>query len=608
MQRAMTLGLARHACFSSGMLKCSLLAQSARVRGLTTLVAGLLQVTTDYEVAHVSYLQHHEWGAEYVGSLQQKLHGFALNDHFRGMPFSAVVAEVYERSKGLVLIVGAQVDGHLLLNFQGQLQTSPQVVVAITCSYGFCKQFANTSQDWYNHFVSRRLEASRGLSSMQRTVMASLEGTEQQNKFRRFNSCLDTPGEIVCTHLDTSTAKAVPGTPAVATPAALQATDLRPAKGPPIMLVVVGCQQSTWLQVAAVMQSLWQPYLPSLPPLIILSRDAPPKSLVNEYEPRGCSFLAGPLLRMDVLLAAGVQEVSAVLILRGEDKAADQSVVLADYEMVSICALIEQVIAASDAEEPPFAVYDFGSTHAVHLLEQATVEDMEATEGQLSGALVVAARPSRKERGPHPPRSDLSKLGLKLIRFRDTSTGVFMHLFFHGMGSHEMAFAEAMRIRLILHHRFISGQAFSPDFFGGMLGHMIHFPGTLEFVDALAMPGKRDQTSFPWQVQCPEQWVGRRFHDLLLAWLSQSEDSDLQGCGPAIVLGLYREYKAGNGSGPAVDMKKGYSVTLPKPDTLLRASDLITVLAPRQFGASFERRGLLGKGCHSDAPKDTQTI
>merc|ERR1712110_746518 len=64
---------------------------------------------------------------------------------------------------------------------------------------------------------------------------------------------------------------------------------------------------------------------------------------------------------------------------------------------------------------------------------------------------------------------------------------------------------------VLFHPRFAAGQVFTPELWGVMLGHMYYMPAVIEIVEALAMPHRREQRAFPWQMRVPSAFVGRSF-------------------------------------------------------------------------------------------------
>lgn len=139
---------------------------------------------------------------------------------------------------------------------------------------------------------------------------------------------------------------------------------------------------------------------------------------------------------------------------------------------------------------------------------------------------------------------------------------------------------------VLFHPRFAAGQAFTPDILGGILGHIFHFPLTVQLVEAFTMPARTHQTSFPWQVRCPREWRKRPFGDLLCAWLQQG-DPQIPDCGPALCVAIYRERRQAGQS---------YNMTVPPRDEVLQESDSIMVFGTKDFGRTMMERGLLRGG------------
>eukprot|EP00928_Gymnodinium_smaydae_P054890 TRINITY_DN38589_c0_g1_i1.p1 TRINITY_DN38589_c0_g1~~TRINITY_DN38589_c0_g1_i1.p1 ORF type:complete len:1064 (+),score=149.37 TRINITY_DN38589_c0_g1_i1:200-3391(+) len=118
--------------------------------------------------------------------------------------------------------------------------------------------------------------------------------------------------------------------------------------------------------------------------------------------------------------------------------------------------------------------------------------------------------------------------------------------------------------------QFACGQCFSLSFLGEMLGREYYVPSTMEVLQALVMPARRGQTSFPWLVPVPTDFLGHKFSELYAAWVSSAD--------AAVPLGLYRALP-GKESPPL-----GYVVTNPSPDTVLYCTDRIYVLASTSWG------------------------
>jgi len=227
-------------------------------------------------------------------------------------------------------------------------------------------------------------------------------------------------------------------------------------------------------------------------------------------------------------------------------------------------------------------------------------------------------------RGEASLRQELARRGKRMLapfwRVTQVARNVCLDLFsntdladFDADGEEaESEAPHALNAKLFFQRRFAAGQAFTLDFFGNALGHIYHFPPSIELMEALTMPARRGQASYPWQVRCPPEWAGRAFGELLRVWLLGG-DAELPEAGTALALALYRaRAEAAGGSGSEDDQPPvasqaslarggGYNVTLPAPSSELRASDLVTVLAGQRFGQLMAQRGLL---CGAEAGAD----
>merc|ERR1712224_998165 len=99
------------------------------------------------------------------------------------------------------------------------------------------------------------------------------------------------------------------------------------------------------------------------------------------------------------------------------------------------------------------------------------------------------------------------------------------------------------------------------------------------------MPARRKQTSLTFQVHCPLKWIGHTFGELVKSWLLE-QDALLKDVGPVIAIALYRTHGSG-------EDRQCCMVCAPTKDTILAASDLVTVLAPVAFGKVMHDHGLI---------------
>lgn len=365
-----------------------------------------------------------------------------------------------------------------------------------------------------------------------------------------------------------------------------------------IMLVVVGLLDETiWSQVVVFLRTLRQPFLPHHQHVTVLTSTAPPPDVIGAFEQLSAAFLVGPLHRVRNLLDAGIMESQTIVLLRGhshevesQQRGGDMGTAagmgaLADYELISVAGIMERILADSPRDQ--FIIYDLGCLDSVRLVEYTKNEVFRALR--------------RHQATLHYSQTESFKSDLQELSFCSRMASLFKQLASNGQDFFASDHVDVSNDKLQFEQFFSSGQAVTEDLFGGMLGYMHHFPALIEFVEAFALPGQQRQISFPWQVRCPLQWVGRAFGELLLAWAGE-HDSQLGDCGSVLVLAVYRKRE------PLRRMRRagvrigryekcggieGYNITLPGQLTTLLESDLLTVMGGRRFGEVMGQLGLL---------------
>eukprot|EP00747_Dinoflagellata_sp_TGD_P033755 gnl/TRDRNA2_/TRDRNA2_136825_c0_seq1.p1 gnl/TRDRNA2_/TRDRNA2_136825_c0~~gnl/TRDRNA2_/TRDRNA2_136825_c0_seq1.p1 ORF type:complete len:540 (-),score=60.36 gnl/TRDRNA2_/TRDRNA2_136825_c0_seq1:64-1602(-) len=378
-----------------------------------------------------------------------------------------------------------------------------------------------------------------------------------------------------------------------------------------ITLLVTGeATDTSWQQVVAFIRMLRQPWLPVHQPLIVLAASAPPDEILKAYLDHQVIFLGGPLLQAGNLLEAGVLDAQTVVVLRSDDNkdvGSGVGSVLTDYNAVLVASEVDEILAGSKREH--FAIFEFATTHAVHLVENAAslVRGKPARQPSVQDCFVRKSSSQQWLDTSSQMRCATDSFQLykafgcsfRLAHLCQVIASVFTTLFTKGFAEGEEQAAEALHTKLIFHSRFAAGQIFTPDFFGGMFGHIFHFPGTIELVEALTMPSWRGQSNYPWQVRCPPKWIGHRYGDLVYSWIS-GDDEDIKGCGAVIIVAVYREQARDDGNDDDDDQCStsetkhvSYNITMPGPSMSLRASDALTVLAGEEFGTVMASKGLL---------------
>jgi len=131
------------------------------------------------------------------------------------------------------------------------------------------------------------------------------------------------------------------------------------------------------------------------------------------------------------------------------------------------------------------------------------------------------------------------------------------------------------------HPRFASGNICTAAALGSLLAKSFYTPGIVELIQFLCLHEGCGEDAYPWQVAVPQSFLGKTYGDL-------AEDFGKPGQG-ALCLGLFRLCFPETGS------SAGYVLTNPTPSTVLRPSDLVSVVAPAAFGkACFEKGMVIG--------------
>ncbi|CAE8627219.1 unnamed protein product, partial [Polarella glacialis] len=556
--RASTLGLPKSRHFSATQLKCSVFVQSTRVKGFTTLIRGLLAAHSNFSPRFLAELEasnSRDWRLQYAQSLHRDVRGFLISKRFVGKAFPEAAREIYQKSEGKLLLVGAQEDGMMKLNYDGVL-TEDQCVLAIAANQEAYIDVANVSKDWRRAMLAERAARQARRIDFEDDIYDSTFDLEA----RGYATAVEEP----------ETLKPPNGGDFLVHGSALK--ELRSSESL-ILLILDGDAASTSQQLVAFLRTLRQPGFPLNQPVIVLSRHPVPQAIVKHYQVASCAFVNGPLLSIQTLKAAGVKEATNIVILQGESGLAVNQGALADSQTVALCGYIEQALGHEEAwgTSGPFKIYEYGFSQSVFLVEHMCK--------LLSTQRVQQNSQVRGDKAAHHLLTEqaddmlaISGCGSWLSAF----CNLLKMIFKQGRFVHD----PVVNDQLLLNSCFAAGQASTPDFYGAMFGHMFKFPCTIEFVEAISMPRQRGQDSTIWQVPCPSEWVGKRFEELLVALASgkASGFGTFSGCG--LLLALYRQAdKYGMPFGC-----DGFLYTLPPPDTTLESEDLLTVLADSDFG------------------------
>jgi len=134
--------------------------------------------------------------------------------------------------------------------------------------------------------------------------------------------------------------------------------------------------------------------------------------------------------------------------------------------------------------------------------------------------------------------------------------------------------------------RYAGGRVFIRSQLGALYAQAYRTPGILELAEALVMPSRRGQVSYPWLIEIPSDFDGRPYGDLVQACLTDGLQLSVdrnQGRNPILPVGLFR----GEDSGLGIR----YVFSNPPPETLVMPSDKMYVFASEAWGHAYTSRG-----------------
>jgi len=587
--RAISVGVAPERCYSAYELKCSILALTTMCKGLLATLASLLQETTEFEINEFSK-SHHEniWFKEYKWGLQWTLHGFVIDPKFIGKPCGEFAAEVYRNSDGRVLVIAAQHNGHLYINWAGEMSAN-QICIAITDTKASLEQFSDPEQIWRHRFAMARCA--------QRHLVPHSQHQKSKNYHRkRLHRITCSENSMVHKELiaDSTAASAIGSY--------VGAAHLERIFQSPnfVLVLVLGSGHSVWQQVAACITAFRLQGQPSHQPVVVMSYASPPNDFVKEWSHRNVVFLTGNLLVKQNLFLSGVTKAHSIIVLNSQATEVFQGSdgVLKDHEAVVLAALIEELC---EQESSPaaghFNVYEFSSTDSLCVLETTVRLALVCPSpshhlmNMMSEVKHMERQSTFRKSKVETMRNDLYEL-IKPLMTTLWVFKIFLRTIFCNEADSDVSpeLEAAASKKLVMQRRFAAGQVFTPDFYGCLMGHIFHFPATIEFVEALVMPDRLNQTSHVWQVSVPPEWLGKEYSSLSEAWIA-GKDTKLGLCGTVIPFAIYRSYTDLNEL--SIPGCNGFQITLPKRSEILRAADLITVFATPEFAKVMASRLLL---------------
>jgi len=221
-------------------------------------------------------------------------------------------------------------------------------------------------------------------------------------------------------------------------------------------ILLLLCQPDLqWQQVVAFIRPLRAEYLTEYVPIIVMGPGFPPSEMWDMFE--DVCYVNGSPESRDELEGVGAQHAERVVLLAGPPNP-DFEARLADSQAMVVNSLLEMLFKDHGVDK--FCIFEY--THP-------------------GNALILPATP---------------------ISMAPGSSG--KHIL-----DDEMCLSSP---------RFASGRIMVPSLFGSLFANAYETPGIMELFEALSMPSRREQRSFPFMlpplIAIAKDWVGRTYGDL----------------------------------------------------------------------------------------------
>lgn len=566
--RAVAMGLDMATCFDANEFKAIMCAQASRVKGMLPFIAGIfheLDVSSEEKPLREKAETDDGfsfWLDEYLDSCKWTLRGFLPSQALVGKDFHEAAAFVLESSNAEVRLIGAMQNGVLHLNWEGVLQKD-QVLVALALPNRKLKRIANQINDWKKSYWEEKRKKAELEANVKVAKKFSLAKPNQ--KMVSF----DGQTGVLASNLKEEEV------------ASSQASF---SESPITVIVPDG---DSWPLVNNLLHTLRAPGVPEHQPVLVYSRpqNRPPQHLLDHYSLKRVTFKVGPIMNRSALETARVHDSQTVIVLRGQSSSvsAGTSILYSDHHAVQQSSILEQVFFEMESLSLP--IYEFNSTTALRIFQEQHrfihhSQDRGLTHGTSEGISSTTLGP-----GHEKSLSVMSNLEGRCLRLTSPITTlcyncltVFKAFFYSNNFELENNPPDQ---KLLFQWLFASGSAFTPDVFGIVFAATQYMPFAIDFIEALSvMSDAHDREGknlgIPSQIPCPAKWAGKTFGELQTSWL-RKQDQDLEGCGPVIVLAIYRhDFKR-------MKCRHGYHITLPGANFLLQQADMITVLGSYEF-------------------------
>jgi hypothetical protein len=541
---AYSMGLPIRSCCSVNELKGNLLAQSCRLPGYSTLLLNLC-LSDQYSIAvraEPSVLEQCEaWRQQYFKGNNIEVIGIVINKRYAGMPFWEAASQVLGTT-GDLLIAVQELQGVMVFPCDRIMEEGDTVFVLSEGKASVALiaelQHGTSSPKWKNvvdYRASFRLkdgvDAEARMKDLlqytmkeERTSVPLLErrrnpktmSTQKQQggrlwipgfarsdkgqKISTGSSFLDASGSVQREGglgrllSETANAERNKDRSARIVEEAAEAMEMVSQKGH--ILLLLQQPEMQWQQVVAFVRPLRAEYLPSFRNIVVMGPGFPPAEMWDMFE--DVAFVEGNPESRDDLENMAAADADKVVLLAGPPNP-DLEARLADGNAMVVNSILESIF--KDAGVDRFSVFEYTYPGNALILPPVPVCAQSFQGDASEGAL--------------PEDSSLSS------------------------------------------PRFAAGRLITPSLFGSLFANAYSSPGILELFEALVMPGRRGQHSFPYMLPPLErvapEWVGHTYGELCtrllqngLGVLVPSENSTDPGMPTdyntthCLPLGLYR--------------------------------------------------------------------
>lgn len=536
---ALNVGIKAERCFSTDQLKASIMMQSCRIHGFVPFLTNLLRS----EPGPPEDLQLDQCVEEYLHGKSHEVCGFLVPKEYEGMPFQDLAAIAFEKFS--LPLVGLQIKGRIMVLPLTHKLVDGDVCLAIATSPEHCHLLAkgDSGKDWRKILNGNR-EQFLYLNDYEHELgHQMLQHADKHGEFQSFAKA----GADIAAGGDGAAAARRKSYSQSHTISKFQernvnrdfwlkqAEAFRKRKG--FITMIIASPDPIWQQITSCLEEMRRDYLPFQQPVILLTSCSPPcdfRDLLKEFT--DVALIIGPPHQVDTLLRAGILESAAVVVLSGGQHVQEGSQQEQDSSGLTLARSIEHLLAVKTVVDKPLVLFEFRSENSTLLLPPSL------PESAVNDAMTLAPfSVSKTEELAERPDQDVQ-----------------------------------------LHPRSLAGHVFTPDFFGSLLGRMYYFPATIEFVEAIVMPGQTGQNSFLWQTRVPKDLHDKSFLQLFMEYIKRKQKP------AAAAIALYRQ----SPSSP----EASYIVTNPQPNTILRFSDMVVWLGPEEFGMDMHQAGFLLAG------------